>query len=66
MTWVAPARLKIRIAPSSPTGTIAVFALTWPGLTLVTDVAGSTPGGVAEGVTDRNVGWLPGATVRRR
>ncbi len=40
-----------------------MFALTWPGLTLVTDVDGSRPGGVADGVTDRNVGWLPGALL---
>ena len=53
--------MKMRIEPSSPTGTIAMFALTWPTLTLVTEVAGSAPAGVGDGVTDKNVGWLPGA-----
>ncbi len=41
--------------PSAPTGTIAMFALTWPRDRFVFDVVGSVPPGTSPGVADTNV-----------
>ena len=59
MRWVDPNLLNSLIEPSSPNGTTAMLALTWPTLRFVTDVVGSMPAGVAAGVAEMNVPVLP-------